>query len=332
MFETYLGTTTGVYRLSGSAIEPLGLESHRISAIHAWPDAGGVTIPAGSYENGMFRSADGGKTSQPANGGLTASCFRCISTDPLNPGAILAGTEPGRIFRTNDGGLSWQELPGITKIEGYEKWYLPYSPRAGAVRNVFAPAGNSQRLFASVEVGGLLLSDDGGETWRRDPVIDDEDIHHISGHPTEPDLLYASLGYASLTNRLRDGKPQRFGGVARSRDGGKSWQKLETDYTRATIIPPSRPDLLLAGPALDVSRDGRIVVSSNPGDSLGARRRWGRIAPRRHGRAVRRRAGRHASGRSAPGVACWYRPGPWHWRSADRRLPEVRVQAVSFVS
>ena len=57
------------------------------------------------------------------------------------------------------------------------------------------------------------------------------------------------------------------GGIARSRDGGRTWQKVETDYTRATIVPPARPDLLLAGPALRVGRGGRIVVSRDGGDT-----------------------------------------------------------------
>src|SRR5690606_40160825 len=60
----------------------------------------------------------------------------------------------------SDLGLSWQELDGIRQLPDYEQWYLPYSPRAGAVRNIYAPAGSQNRLLASVEVGGLLDSHD----------------------------------------------------------------------------------------------------------------------------------------------------------------------------
>src|SRR5712692_950433 len=127
MFDTYVGTSNGVFRLTDSALEPLGLDSERLWAIHAWREPGAVTILAGSYGNGMFRSVDGGRTWAPENTGLTASAFRCIAPDPLNPGAILAGTEPGRIFRSYDGGQSWSELAGITRIDGYDKWFLPYS-------------------------------------------------------------------------------------------------------------------------------------------------------------------------------------------------------------
>jgi hypothetical protein len=94
-----------------------------------------------------------------------------------------------------------------------------------------------------------------------------EDLHHITGHPDDPDLLYAALGSASLTPKAPDDPPRHHGGIARSRDGGSTWQRLETDYTRATIIPPARPDLLLAGPAPRVGRGGPIVVSADGGET-----------------------------------------------------------------
>jgi hypothetical protein len=268
VFDTYVGTTGGVYRLWGDALVPLGLERERIWAIHAFVDGPSTVVLAGTYGNGLYRSADDGRTWSRVEDGLTAAAFRCIGPDPLDESALLAGTEPARIFRSRDGGRHWRELDEIARIEGHERWFLPYSPRAGALRNVYAHPGRPDRLLASVEVGGLLSSADGGRSWTIGPVLEDEDIHYVTGHPGEPDLLYAALGYASLSHpRWRtDGAPQ-LGGVARSRDGGATWRKLETDYTRATIVPPSRPDLLLAAPAPQVGREGRIVVSADGGDS-----------------------------------------------------------------
>lgn len=267
MFDTYLGTTSGVYRLSNGNVQPLGLEGERVWAIYAWRDGDSDTILAGSYGNGLYRSTDGGASWNAANDGLTSSAFRCIGPDPHQPGAILAGTEPGRIYRSLDGGQSWSELSGVTELEGIDKWYLPYSPRAGAVRNIYAPPSDATRLLASVEVGGLLDSHDGGQTWNYIQIFHDEDLHHITGHPDDSNLLFASLGYASIKHEWRDDEGHQFGGIARSRDGGATWQKLETDYTRSTIIPPTHPDLVLAGPAPQVGRNGRIVVSSNSGET-----------------------------------------------------------------
>src|SRR5438309_2009316 len=104
MFDSYVGTTAGVYRLRDGALEALGLADERIWAVHAFSDGGTTTVLAGSYGNGLYRSADGGGSWSRVEDGLMASAFRCIGVDPLDPGAILAGTEPARIFRSRDGG------------------------------------------------------------------------------------------------------------------------------------------------------------------------------------------------------------------------------------
>ncbi|HUG14793.1 MAG TPA: hypothetical protein VMM78_07200 [Thermomicrobiales bacterium] len=268
MITTYIGTTAGVLRLENGQAIPLGLDGERVWAIHAFPGGNGVDVVlAGSYGEGMFRSVDSGQTWASSNDGLTASAFRMIGPDPLLPGAILAGAEPGLLFRSVDGGETWIELSGLRALDRHEDWYLPYSPRAGAIRNVYAPVGTDARLLASVEVGGLLDSHDGGETWSYIEVGIDDDMHHITGHPDDGDVLFVSLGYASLRVKRGEVDGARFGGIARSFDGGSSWQKVETDYTRATLVPPGHPDLLLAGPAPRVGEQGRIVVSSDRGDT-----------------------------------------------------------------
>jgi photosystem II stability/assembly factor-like uncharacterized protein len=253
--QIWLGARSGIHVLYDGRLDLRGLDGEDITAVHA----SGETVLAGSYGNGLFRSDDAGATWSRVDAGLTAPAFRCFEPEP--GGALLAGTEPARIFRSTDDGASWRELDGITRIAGHERWFLPYSPRAGALRNIYAPPG---RLLASVEVGGLLASEDGGASWTLSRVIADEDIHFVTGHPEQPDLLYAALGSASLT---RPTGGQRLGGVARSRDGGKRWEKIEIDYTRALLVPPSRPDLLLAAPAPRVGRAGRIVVSADGGDT-----------------------------------------------------------------
>jgi photosystem II stability/assembly factor-like uncharacterized protein len=332
VFDTYIGTTNGVYRLTTSDLIPLGLESERIWAIHAFRSADdNDVILAGSYGNGLFRSEDGGRRWTPANEGLSASAFRTIGPDPHDDDAILAGTEPGRLFRSRDGGSTWSELTGITQLDRYDEWYLPYSPRAGAIRNVYAPPGDEQRLLASVEVGGLLDSTDGGESWRYIEVGIDDDIHHITGHPDDPNVLFVSLGYASLRVKRHEVDAQQFGGIARSFDGGTTWEKVETDYTRATIVPPGHPNLLLAGPAPNVGAQGRIVVSADRGGhwevaSDGIETPMPDMvelfvpAPDGNVWAV-------CSG----GRLLYATPGEWHWQPAIPEDAHIEAQSVSFV-
>ena len=334
MFDVYLGTTSGVVGVRGGAPASLGLEAERVSAIHAWRDGDATTVLAGTYGNGLFRSTDGGRTWSRSDAGLTASAFCFLAPLPGHPGALLAGTEPARIFHSDDGGQSWQEFEGITRIDGHERWFLPYSPRAGAARNLYAPPGRAGRLLVAAEVAGLLRSDDDGRTWVCEPVTadGDEDLHDITGHPDDPDLLYAATGTAALTPQAPGDPPRRHGGVARSRDGGTAWEKIETDYTRATIIPPARPDLLLAGPALRVGRGGRIVVSADGGDS------WqpaGAGVEMPMPDMVERFA-------AAPDGSVWAicsagrllraTPDDWVWSSALPPESDLSVKSVAFVS
>lgn len=268
MFDAVIGTTSGVWHRDQSGnLTSLGLDGERIWAIHAWREDDATTILAGSYGNGIYRSTDGGTTWAQANEGLTATALRTIQPDPAGDGSILCGCEPGRAFRSTDGGQSWSEMAAIKDLPSVEEWYLPYSPRAGALRNFYSPPGQPQRLLASVEVGGLLGSTDGGETWELLEIQPDDDVHYVTGHPDRADLLFTALGWASLDrNRSHNDEP-KIGGVARSADGGATWTKLFSDYTRAVIVPPTHTDLLLAAPAGRVGALGRISVSSDMGDS-----------------------------------------------------------------
>lgn len=337
MFRTYLGTNKGVARMSDGKLQPIGLEDQDIWAIHAVDttgDAQSDTILAGSYGDGVFRSQDGGHTWVEANEGLTATALRSFLTDPQNENGLLCGTEPGRSFRSLDGGKSWEELEGIKKVPGCSDWYLPYSPRAGALRNFYSPPGQPEHLLASIEVGGLLDSRDGGQTWKRVDLykdgIQDDDIHYVSGHPEDPDQLWLALGWATLPER--DVHRVELGGVGRSDDGGQTWHKvLEQDYTRAIHVPPAAPDIVLAGPAKAVGKQGRIVTSSDGGGS------WDPA-----GEGIEDpMTDMVETFQSAPDGSVWAicaagrllraEPGEWQWRSIG--MPTgVTVESVCFTN
>ena len=332
-FHTYIGAQTGVYRLDGGTLEHLGLGDFRVSAIHSRNDGNGNdVILAGTYGDGMYRSTDAGATWEAANEGLTASAFRTIQDDPTTPGAIVCGTEPARAFRSTDGGASWTGLDGIKEIAAVPTWYLPYSPRAGALRNVYSPPGQADELLGAVEVGGLLVSHDGGDSWSVTDILSDDDIHFVTGHPTDSSILYTALGWASLDHDRRREDEPRLGGVARSDDGGKTWQKFHTDYTRAVIVPPANDGLLLTAPAKRVGQLGRIEVSADGGES------W---EPAGAGleEPMEDMVELFVPG---PDGTIWAvcsggrllvsEPGPWVWRSPLPEGAEVSAEAVSFVN
>ena len=70
---------------------------------------------------------------------------------------------------SRDGARTWQEATEVARLRDRHNWYLPYSPAAGCVRGF---AFHGDRLFAAVEVGGVLRSDDGGAHWDLAPGSD----------------------------------------------------------------------------------------------------------------------------------------------------------------
>lgn len=219
----------------------------------------GVVL-AGTHA-GILRSDDFGQTWQPASDGLSQPYVRWLAYHPDVSDREFAGTEPAAIFVSQDGGRSWHECREVADLRGHYGWSLPYSPNAGCVRG-FAFLGS--RAYAAVEVGGVLCSDDGGETWRLAegssgrPELGDQhapfihsDLHSIAVHPSSPDLVFAPTG----------------GGFYRSEDGGKTWARLYRCYCRATWIDPADPQHALLGPADGVERNGRIEETHNGGQS-----------------------------------------------------------------
>jgi photosystem II stability/assembly factor-like uncharacterized protein len=213
-------------------------------------------ILAGTTE-GVYRSDDLGQTWRIASEGLSVPKIRWLAHHPDRSGRVLAGTEPAAIFLSRDDGATWAERPEVASLRDEHGWYLPYSPEAGCVRGF---AFHGDRVYAAVEQGGLLRSDDGGETWRlaegsngipRTPPegFIHPDVHSVTVHPSSPDLILAPTG----------------GGLYTSKDGGASWVRLYRCYCRAVWSDPVRAEHLVFGPADAVDRHGRIEESSDGG-------------------------------------------------------------------
>jgi photosystem II stability/assembly factor-like uncharacterized protein len=206
---------------------------------------------------GVSRSDDLGATWQEASQGLSTPHVRWLAYHPDISDFELAGTEPTGIYISHDGGESWRACPEIAAMRDEHGWSLPYSPEAGCVRGF---AFHGERGYAAVEVGGVLISDDRGETWRLaegsrgnssypPPGSIHPDVHSIEVHPSSPDLLYAPTG----------------GGFYRSWDGGKTWSLRYRGYCRAVWVDPGDPEHLVLGIAEGVDYNGRIELSRDGG-------------------------------------------------------------------
>lgn len=229
-----------------------GLTSHQITSTSV---QGGVIL-AGTKE-GVFRSDDLGQSWRTASKGLSDPHIRWLAHHPDGSGRVLAGTEPAAIYLSHDNGGNWAERPEVAALRDEMGWYLPYSPEAGCVRGF---AFHGKRVYAAVEQGGLLRSDDGGEHWQlargstgapRTPPAGyiHPDVHSVTVHPLSPDLVYAPTG----------------GGLYCSKNGGQSWTLLYPCYCRAVWSDPADNEHLVFGPADSVDRNGRIEETRDGG-------------------------------------------------------------------
>ncbi len=214
--------------------------------------AHGSLILAGT-QDGIFRSEDGGDSWKAVNEGLSIRYIRWLGIHPNDSQRVFAGSEPAGIFLSRDGGLSWESRPEVVRLRDTQRWYLPYSPNAGCVRGF---AFSDTRCYAAVEVGGALLSDDGGETWalsgaeRSASMNLHSDVHSIAIHPEAAGLVAAPTG----------------GGFFLSKDGGATWEnRYDNCYCRAMWWDVADPDHMLLGVAEGVDRNGRIEETFDGG-------------------------------------------------------------------
>lgn len=232
------------------------LDDHHVTSVIARE---GVIL-AGTTQ-GVFRSDDLGVNWAQASNGLAQKHVRWMAYHPDISDFEFAGTEPAAIFVSRDGAATWREAHEVAKLRDTHGWHLPYSSEAGCIRDF---TFNGSRVYAAAEVGGVLRSDDGGETWQLargssgnpsfatppTPYIY-PDVHGIAVHLSSPDRVYAPTG----------------GGFYRSVDGGESWNLLHESYCRAVWLDAHDPDHILLGPADYVGRNGRIEETHNGGQT-----------------------------------------------------------------
>ena len=176
----------------------------------------------------MHRSSDGGRTwidcalPEPGVFSLAVS---------VADGAVYAGTEPSRLFRSDDGGTSWRELEALLELPSRPTWSFPPRPWTSHVRWIAPSPHKPDLLLVGIELGGLMRSSDGGASWQDHRPGAQPDVHSLAWHPRVPGRAYEAGG----------------GGAAFSADGGKSWQPADEGrdrhYTWSVAVDPDDPEL-----------------------------------------------------------------------------------------
>jgi photosystem II stability/assembly factor-like uncharacterized protein len=194
---------------------------------------------AGSHGRGVWRSGDGGASFEDA--GLPAHDVFSIAVSPVD-GTVYAGCEPSMLFRSGDGGQSWEELSSLREIPSATTWSFPPRPWTSHVRWIAPSPHDADRLLVGIELGGVMLSEDGGRTWKDHRPGAQPDCHALAWHPDVEGRAYEAAG----------------GGAAWSSDGGDTWRAADEgrdrDYTWALAVDPEDPE--------------RWYVSASPGPML----------------------------------------------------------------
>lgn len=172
---------------------------------------------------GFFKSTDGGRKWKESSE-LKNEALHSLTQSESHPDVLIAGTFNG-IFRSDDSGDSWQQLPTHNTPNLVHVESLAIDPRTPNI----IYAGTWWLPFKSV---------DGGKTWNsiKNGIIDDSDIFAINIDPRDPNHVIASA----------------CSGIYETKNGGDSWKKVQgipsqSRRTRAILQHPSVPGLVFAG-------------------------------------------------------------------------------------
>ncbi len=163
-----------------------------------------------------------------------------------DPDTVYAGVEDAALFRSTDGGQSWQELAGLRDHGSVPGWM----PGAGGLclHTILARPDDPARMLVAISAAGVFASDDGGDSWEPankglhsgfmpEPEAEvGHCVHKLAMHPSQPDVVFM----------------QKHWDVMRSDDGGRSWREisgnLPTDFGFAIGVHAHEPETVYVVP------------------------------------------------------------------------------------
>lgn len=192
----------------------------------------------GTFEAGLHRTTDGGQTfERVGEATVEQDAVLSAAVSPHDSDVVYVGTEPSRLYRSTDGGDTWARVGGLTDLPSADEWSFPPRPDTHHVRWVEPDPHDPDRLYVGIEAGALLLTEDGGETWRERPPGSRRDNHTLTTHPDAPGRAWSAAG----------------DGYAETRDGGESWAHPESGldhrYCWSLAVDPADPDTVLMSAA-----------------------------------------------------------------------------------
>jgi photosystem II stability/assembly factor-like uncharacterized protein len=248
MARLYAATGDSVARLDaalpGGWLVELSLEDSGAQCLALDP-SDPETVYVGLNAGGVRKTTDGGRTWEES--GLEGEQVFSVAMSAAD-GAVYAGTEPSALYRSDDGGASWRELESLLELPSQPTWSFPPRPWTSHVRWIAPSPHDAGTILAGIELGGLMRSTDGGETWQDHRPGAQRDVHSLAWHPRAAGRAYEAGG----------------GGAAFSEDGGDSWKPADEGrdrhYTWSVAVDPEDPELWY------VSASSGPFAAHRPGD------------------------------------------------------------------
>lgn len=246
----YLGTKDGLRlaRLMDDGLTVLGrvAEGNVVRDIAAHPaDPADVFVGCGLRGWGLYHTADGGETVDEL--GFEDQWVWGVTRHPADPETVYVGTEPPMLYRSTDGGRTFDSFDAIDDLPSRGRWTFFHEPfRAGHVHGIAIHPDRPARIFAGVEHGALIYTHDAGETWHE--ALVGSDLHRIALDPNDPAHVLAATG----------------GGLSRSTDAGETWEQvpdLRGLYLHSVVFDSSTRLYVYA------DRDGNPLYRSDDGGS-----------------------------------------------------------------
>jgi hypothetical protein len=291
-------------------------------------------VPA--YPEGLTFVSFDGKDPQPATmKGFWA--LECQGGD--GAGRLWAGTAPGGLFRSEDGGKSWDLVRTLWDRPERAKWFGG-GTEVPALHSVCVDPRDAKRVRIAVSCGGVWQTADDGQTWevtgkgmkadymppemQEEPSI--QDPHMMVQCPGEPDRMWV----------------QHHCGIFRSDDGGRTWEGIKdvkpSGFGFGVAVHPKDGKTAWFVPAIKDERripaDGKFVVTRTRDGGKSFDVLTGGLPQEnaydlvfRHALAIDGTGDRLAIGSTTGGVWVSEDQGD-HWHALPARLPPVH--AVRF--